>query len=100
MVIPIPACSLRSSIPSMSARAGGIGNFLNSSGWVMCPWTSMITASLRRRLGPVAIERPGVVGHPREPFLVREDRGHVEVAEALRLGRGEHRIGGLRHRQG
>ena len=36
----------------MSASAGGIGNRLNSSGWVMWPWTSTIM----RDNGPRLVE--------------------------------------------
>src|SRR2546426_507767 len=43
----MPCCALASSIPSMSASAGGIGNRLKRSGWVTWPWTSMITRYLR-----------------------------------------------------
>src|SRR3954454_20672434 len=45
------------------------------------------------------IDGPGVVVHPGQALLQGEDRRHVEVAEALLRGGGEHRVRALGDRQ-
>src|SRR3954464_7681739 len=59
----------------------------------MWPWTSTITTSAPGLARAGA--GPGVVVHASHALLKGQDRRHVEVAEPLLLGRGQHRVGAL-----
>src|SRR5437660_5503285 len=74
----MPSSALRSIIPSMSARLAGIGNFLNSSGEVTCPCTSMV------------IESRSVAGRAEHlPAILLDGSDHrTEVGEAGGVERG------------
>src|SRR4051812_2287815 len=83
-VVWMPARAFCSTMPSMSARLGGIGNRLNSSGEVTWPWMSIVM------IAPSALPSPwSGPGWSEHLAAVRLDRGdHVgEVGEVGRVER-------------